>query len=153
MTVLSSKLFTDVNQKKRREKGPLVKIQIAPGQFVKMYHADAVAAGHLPPEKGDATSLTGEKMLPPTGNKIRLPAEDKGVSAETPHPALAGAQSAGKDNFTSIPGVGLATARLLTSRGITTFAQLRTADVSFLSGAARAGVEQWRAGSAAGSAA
>ncbi|NUM47600.1 MAG: hypothetical protein HUU38_23095, partial [Anaerolineales bacterium] len=96
MTVLSSKSFTEINLKNRREKGPLVKVQIAPGQFVKMYRADAVEAGHL----------RAEKARQPAEDKLRPPAESK-ASPLVEAGAFVG--GGGTDDLTTIPGVGLAT--------------------------------------------
>jgi len=155
MAVLSSKSFVEMNQRTRAKKGPLVKVEIGPGQFVKMYREDAIAAGHLspsppPPSPQPSPSkevadeyVRGEKGREAEGNKIKRPQEDKsksgeGVSVET------GAQAA--DDFTGIPGVGKATARLLRARGVETLEQLRTADVSFLSAAAQAAIQNWRGG-------
>lgn len=129
MTVLSSKSFTEVNQKNRREKGPLVKVQIGPGQYVKMYRADAIAAGHL-----------SEKTRPPAENKLRPPEDDKRQASGPERDAV----SVPPVSFTDIPGVGRATVRLLAGRGITTLDQLRQADLSFLPASARAAVEAWK---------
>lgn len=49
-------------------------------------------------------------------------------------------------DFTRIPGVGASTAAQIEAAGIRTFAQLRTADLGFLSSRAAAAVEAWRHG-------
>lgn len=48
------------------------------------------------------------------------------------------------DDFTTIPGVGEATAMQLQAHGIQTYAQLRTADVGFLPTRAQTAIEEWR---------
>ena len=109
-------------------KGPLVKVEIRPGQFVKMYRDDAIAAGHL-----KAKEPVQNKMQPQPANKMRLPEEDK-----EPDPAPA-------DDFTSIPGVGPATARALVAHGITTFEQLRDAEnLDYLTETVKAAIEEWK---------
>lgn len=117
------------NQEARLKKGRLIRVEISPGRIVKMYEADAAARGYVVPQV--------EKALPPAQNKMRLPEEDKNAEAgKSQEPA---------DDFTTIDGVGPATARALVVNGITTFAQLRAAGkLSFLTASANAAIEEWR---------
>lgn len=109
------------------KKGPLIKVQLAPGQYVKMYQADAIAKGLIEPP--------ATKMQPPAQNKMRQPEAEK-----TPEPEPA-------DDFTEIPGVGPATARALAAHGITTFEQLRQAgELDYVTAATMAAIEAWRDG-------
>jgi predicted flap endonuclease-1-like 5' DNA nuclease len=144
---LSSKSFDVVNQKTRQQKGPLVRVELSPGRFVKMHREDAIAAGHIAPQGG-------EKMRPAAENKMLTAAEDKGV---VPHPqplyppgtSSQGERGASEEeaDFTSIPGVGPATARALKARRIETFEQLRAAgQLDFVSPQAMQAIEKWRAG-------
>ncbi len=115
-------------------KGKLIRVQISPGRFVKMYEADAVAKGLI--------AAPQEKAQPPARNKMRLPEQDK-----APEPVEEPAQEQQADDFTTIPGVGPATARALAASGITTFAQLRDAGtLDYLTAAVNAAIEEWRHG-------
>jgi predicted flap endonuclease-1-like 5' DNA nuclease len=164
MAIVSRKSFTVENQKTRASKGPLVRVELAPGQFVKMYEQDAIEAGHIQP-KEKPVEKAEEKSRPPEGNKMRPPSGDKastgsasGESADTAESddAAAGSghelpddgMSSAPDDFAKhINGVGLATARLLNSHGIFTFDQLRAAeDLSFLPPLQQQAVEDWRNG-------
>lgn len=102
------------NQEVRMKKGPLIKIELQPGRFVKMYEQDAIAQGLVEPK---AKPPKHDKMQRPEENKIQAPEEDKAAESE--------AQPA--DDFTQIPGVGPATARAIVAHNITTFEQLREA--------------------------
>ena len=119
-------------------KGKLVRVQLQKGQFVKMYEADAIAKGLLPP-----------KAKPQAVNKMRTPPANKSVSAEPeqaqPERAQPEAESAPvADDFTTIPGIGKATARALVANGITTFEQLKAAGkLEYLSPKARQAIEDW----------
>lgn len=120
------------NQEVRMRKGPLVKVQIGPGQYIKMYREDAIKAGHI-------------KAQPPAQNKMRTPAADKAVeppeSVEEKTPEAPPA-----DDFTAIDGVGPATARALVAHGITTFEQLKAAgELSYLAPKANEAIAAWRA--------
>lgn len=131
MALINKDSFSDDNARMRASKGPLVRVEIAPGRFVKMYRADAVP--WLGPDPKAAPAVTATKAAPPTENKMMPPVENK--NAETVEP----------DDFATIPGIGRASARALTARGITTFAQLRQAtSLDFLSPAAQAAVVTWR---------
>lgn len=123
MAVVSNKSFTLENEKTRAGRGPLVRVQIG-SRLVKMYEQDAIAAGHLQPKA-----------------KAAPPAEDKAIPAEADKGE---AETAPPDDFTSIDGVGPATARMLAAHGINTFEALREADLGFLSAQARQAVDEWR---------
>jgi predicted flap endonuclease-1-like 5' DNA nuclease len=130
LSTISSKSFTVDNQEVRMSKGQLIRVQVGPGRFVKMYEADAIAAGYM--------AAPQAKAQPPAQNKMRLPAENKAPELEpeeVPEP----------DDFTVIDGVGPATARALAANGITTFAQLRTAgELGYLTATVNAAIEEWR---------
>jgi len=113
-------------------KGKLVNIDLGKGRFVKMYEADAIAQGLL-------------KAKPQAPNKMRVPGQNKAAPEEKPE-----AQPEEKppaDDFTTIAGVGPATARALISHGITTFEQLKAAGVlNYLSTKTTQAIEAWRNG-------
>lgn len=111
-------------------KGKLIRVQISEGRVVKMYEADAIAAGYM--------AAPQAKAQPPAQNKMRLPAENKAPEAEAEPEAPA-------DDFTAIDGVGPATARALAANGIRTFAELRDAGaLDYLTPAANTAIEEWR---------
>jgi len=132
MAVITNKKNWElVTQEKNMKKGPLVKVQIGRGQFVKMYEADAIAKGLLP-----------SKAKPPADNKMRLPTENKSTPQETEAESTPPA-----DDFTTIPGVGPATARALVANGITTFEQLRQAGaLGYVTPKTMQAIEAWRSG-------
>jgi predicted flap endonuclease-1-like 5' DNA nuclease len=135
MAVVNKQSFVLANAPKKR--GPLVRVEISPGRYVKMYQEDAIASGYITPAPGVAQ---GPKSRPAAENKMRLAAEDKA----TPTPQR-GEQGPEPDDFTAIRGIGPATARLLATRGITTFEQLRQAGtLDYLSPQATAAIETWR---------
>jgi predicted flap endonuclease-1-like 5' DNA nuclease len=102
----------------RHSGGPdLVRVQIGPHSYVKQ----------RPPKE--------DKMRRSQADKREKPKEDK--AEEITQPA---------DDFTELPGVGMATAEALQEHGIHTFDELMQADVSFLSTRAREVVEAWRNG-------
>lgn len=112
------------------KKGKLIRVQIGPGQYRKMYEADAIAAGHIKAAK--AAEKPQEKQRPQTANKMREPEQEKAAQA---------------DDFTKIDGVGPATARALVAHGITTFDQLRhPVELDYLTPATVAAIETWRNG-------
>lgn len=159
MAVIDSNSFTKSTDKSRAAKGPLVKVQLPAGNWVKMYRADAVAQGLIEaPAESKAAPPQENKMVPPAGNK------DEAGTAVADVPATEGAETAvedmatfmadavdaglipgSPDDLTHINGVGLATARLLNSHGIVTFAQLRAAtDLSFLAQKQQDDIKAWR---------
>ncbi len=127
MAVISNKSFVTENQRTRATKGPLVRVEINPGQFSKMYEADAIAQGLIKPR-------------PTAENKLRLPDENKATDAESDEAV----------DFTEIEGVGPATARMLVAQQITTHAALRDAAkndrLTFLSAQPRQAIEAWAEG-------
>ena len=134
MSILTNKKqWQLVTQEANMKKGPLVKIQIGKGQFKKMYEADAIAQGLLP-----------AKAKPQAENKMRLPTTTQNKSAPQ-DPEVESSPSA--DDFTTIPGVGPATARALLANGIITFEQLRQAGVlSYVTPRTMQAIEAWRSG-------
>lgn len=124
MTVVSSDSFVLSTPQSRAAKGPLVRVELQPGRYVKMYRADAIEAGHIKPDPA-----------PPGGTKKRTPAEDKAIRPEgdksvprPPAPTPLNPPEEGKaDDLTVIQGVGQATARALKARGIASFDELRAA--------------------------
>ena len=107
-----------------------VKLKNREGAMVKMYEADAIAQGLLP---GKARPQAPNKMLKPADNKV------------TPEPEKP-AEKPPADDFTTIPGVGPATARALVAHGIATFEQIKAAgDLDYLTAKARDGIAAWRA--------
>ncbi len=142
MAILSSKSFELSTPQTRARKGPLVRVEISPGRYVKMHETDAVARGYI-------------KARPPAGDKVLKPAGDKTVqgSGFRVQGSEIGVQGSGdesqnsepKDDFTIIAGVGPATARALQARGIVTFEQLRQAGaLDYVSAQAMQAIEQWR---------
>jgi predicted flap endonuclease-1-like 5' DNA nuclease len=134
MPVVTEKnLWPRVTQETNMKKGPLVKVQIGKGQYVKMYEADAIAQGKLP-----------SKAKPAPANKMRDPAatQNKSVPQE---PEAESAPPEPADDFTTIPGIGKGTARALVANGITTFEQLRLAGtLKYLTPKTRQAIEDWR---------
>jgi predicted flap endonuclease-1-like 5' DNA nuclease len=110
------------NQEVRMSKGRLIRVQTGRGQWVKMYEADAVAAGYI-----KAREPVQNKMVEPVANK-------------EPEPVRV-------DDFTAIPGVGRAAARALAANGITTFDGLRAAgELDYLTAKVNQAIEDWRGG-------
>ena len=128
-------------------KGKLIRVELSPGRIVKMYEADAVAQGLIPAPEAKAQP-PATRQRPKPGDKQRLPQEDKDKAPEpVEEPAQPEEQDDGRpqDDFTTIPGVGPATARALAASGITTFAQLRTAgELDYLTATVNAAIEEWR---------
>lgn len=116
-------------QEARNRKGPLIKVKLRSGQFVKMYESDAAAQG-LIKKKSDPQ---GKKIKKPEGNKIKKPEQDKAAPA---------APEQIQDDFTIIPGVGPATDRKLHSQGINTFEQLKNSDLDLPEKVIEA-IEEW----------
>lgn len=139
MATISKDSFSEDNARTRQGKGPLIKVEVSPGRYVKMYRADAEARGLVSPAQSSAATAT--KAQPPTENKMLPPSGNKTAAADAPPPQAPPAA----DDFTTILGIGRASARALVANGITTFAQLRQAtQLDFLSVTARQAVEQWR---------
>lgn len=133
MTVIGSrKTWRNDDSRTRHLRGPLVVVTISPGKMVKMYEADAIEAGLLP-GKAKKAPEPGNKMGPVPANKAPAPAPEPETAPEP-------------DDFTTIEGVGKASARSLVAQGITTFAQLKAADLDRLSVVAsvRRALEEWR---------
>lgn len=126
-TITHRKAWPLNNQEARMKKGPLISVRHPDGHYTKMYREDAIAAGLLP----------GVKSAPLPGNKIApLPGNKSTPEVEAP-----------PDDFTTIPGVGLASSRSLVAQGVKTFDQLRGTDLSTLSLSKRVvdAIEAWRA--------
>ncbi len=102
-----------------REK--LVNVELGPGRYVKMYESDAA------------------KLRPAPEDKMRRPAEDKLITSD----AFKGEQEPAAD-FTTIDGIGPATAEELREAGYRTFDDLRVADVDELPSRAQGPVRRWR---------
>lgn len=129
-------------------KGPLVRVEISPGRYVKMYRQDAIREGRL-------------KAQEPAENKAQTPAQNKGRTVVDETPITGGDELLLDDDldisklppmpdpFKDIPGVGAATARALVSRGIRSFEQLRAAnldEMDYLSSSVREAIEAWKNG-------
>lgn len=132
-------------------KGPLIRVEIAPGQFVKMYQAEALERGLIPGEKKKTPQ--GNKIRKPEGDKIRKPEGDKnsqpsGLNEENPDTiAESGYEEgeSGADDFTVIRGVGLGADRALKANGIETFSQLMSAgEMDFLTPKVNKSIQNWR---------
>jgi predicted flap endonuclease-1-like 5' DNA nuclease len=130
MAVLSSKSFSLDNPKTRANKGKLIRVTLPAGNIVKMYTQDAIAAGYIKAPQNKAMPAPAEnKMMPiPAANK----AQEDAAPAEQ------------AVDFSTIKGVGLASARLIVANGIGSYEQLRTADISFLPGKVQQAIEEWR---------
>jgi predicted flap endonuclease-1-like 5' DNA nuclease len=113
-------------------RGPLVKVEISPGRYVKMYQHDAAARGLLQKEK------------PPVMNKMRSPEPSTKEAAPQQEENLQQEEKE-KDDFTEIEGIGEATCKALYEHGIQTFDDLLHAeDVSYLNSKAKAAIKAWR---------
>lgn len=118
------------------KKGPLVRVELQPGRFVKMYEQDAIAQGLL---EAKAKPPGENKMLPPAGNKMVEAQGSKGAGEQDDPP------DPPADDLTTIDGIGPATARALQARGITTFEDLRKAgDLNFISAQAQKAIDEWK---------
>lgn len=121
---------------KKPAKGPLIRVELQPGRYVKMHRQDAIDQGLLKPKKKPKEKAP-KKGRKPARDKMRRPERDKALSATANKPDTP------PDDFTVIPGVGPATAGELQQHGIRTFEQLRKADVGFLHGRAQTAIEEW----------
>lgn len=130
--IINSKEWPLINQEVRMNKGKLVNIQISPGRYVKMYESDAIAKGLL-------------KAKPQPANKMQKPPQNK-ASKVTPSEEKP-EEKPPTDDFTTISGVGPATARALMAHGIISFDQLRSAGkLDYLSAKTMQAIEVWRNG-------
>lgn len=133
MATISKDSFTRSTPQTRQAKGPLVRVELQPGRFVKMHKADADAQG---------LAYEGQKAQPPAQNKMLPPAGDKAVAVAPP------AEPEGKaepDDFATIDGVGKATARALVAHGVKSFDQLKAAGtLDYVTPAAMNAIEEWR---------
>lgn len=111
-------------------KKPLVRVELEPGRFVKMYRDDVQRLGLIGPAK----------VQEAVEDKMRRPAEDKTIPESHSGPDM----DETSDDLTEIPGVGPATAERLRAQGLETLEELRTVDLSALDGRARRAIERWR---------
>lgn len=121
------------------KKGPLVRVQLQPGRFVKMHEEDAIAQGLL---ESKARSAGQNKMRTPAANKGAGEQGGKGAGEPDTPPDPPPA-----DDLTAIAGVGKATARALQARGIDSFEKLRQATpekLNFLGKQALQAIEDWK---------
>lgn len=112
------------------KKGKLVRVEISPGRFVKIYESDL------------------QKMKTPQSNKI-LKTETANKSESNPDADVVGSvpvfEEQPSDDLGSIAGIGPATVRALAAHGIETFEQLRSAgELVFLSSRVNEAIEIWR---------
>lgn len=115
-------------QEDKMKKGKLIRVELQPGRFVKMYEQDAI-------DQGLITAPKQQKMKPAQENKMVQPAEVKTKPLPQSEP----------DDFSEINGIGKATSRAIVANGLETFAALRAAgDLSFLTPSAQTAVEKWR---------
>jgi len=126
-----------------KSRGPLVRVELEPGRFVKMYKKDAGALGLLKP------SPQG-KVRRPGGDKMRRPEGDKGQPPPQPSPKEGEEAEVSTrvitDDFTVIPGIGEATAAMLRERGILTLEVLREMETGDLPARVARAIERWRDG-------
>jgi len=76
------------------KRGPLIKVEIAPGRFVKMYERDAIARGLVKKERLQAV------------NKMLVPDEEKSPTPAAPDPTTPAAPSGSPINGGEINGDG-----------------------------------------------
>lgn len=104
----------------RTPSGRTVTVQVGPNRYKKMDRREAIEKGLLP----------GEKQAPAAEDKMAMPAANKAAAAVVASPAVTPTDE-GFD-FTTIPGVGPATNRLLHTRGIDTLAAAQESELDFL---------------------
>lgn len=134
MSVLGDKSTWNVdNQEVRMSKGPLIRVQIKPGHWVKMYKRDAEERGYIPAEK--SVQKPQDKMIEgPVYSKPEAPVANKAPETEKLY-----------DDFTVIPNIGPATVRALNAHGITTYDQLKVAGkIEYISIRAMDSIDEWR---------
>lgn len=143
MATVHSGATVKINSTERHKRGPLVRVELAPGRYAKMYRSDVEDQGMQnrvhPADQDKLQRPQKSKVAPPQSNKLAAPTANKLVEprVESEQPA----------DFTTIKGIGLATARALVAHGITTFEQLRQAgDLSYLASPTVAAIEKWRNG-------
>lgn len=139
---ISTESFTKSTPQTRKAKGPLVRVELSPGRYAKMYRADVEAQGLTdkvhPADRDKLSRPQTDKTAPPAGDKMAPPQADK--AAETTPPPE-------PDDFATIDGVGKATARALAAHGITTFDQLKAAGpLPYLTATVNEALEEWRRG-------
>jgi len=105
-------------------RGPLVKVQLSPGRWVKMYEKDAIEKGLL------------IKQRKQSENKMIQPQEEKKIE-----PVL---EKAEWDDFTEIHGVGKATDEQLHAHGVHIYDQLLNAPIEYLNPKAKQAIKDWR---------
>lgn len=109
----------------------LVKVQLGPHRFAKMYEDDAIKRGLLKKQAPAAN-----KMITPQENKMITPTEEKREAPEF--------EKAQWDDFTEIHGVGKATAESLQSHGVHYFDELLYAQIDYVNPKAKQAIEFWR---------
>ena len=127
MPVIQSKSDWSIEtQELNMKKGKLVRVQIGPGQFIKVYEADL-----------------RNKAQVPTQNKI-LKSETQNKGAADPGPEDQPAADPG-DDLSSIPGIGKASARVLNEHGIWSFVDLfKAGELDYLSQKINEKIQAWR---------
>ena len=112
-----------ITEEIQQKKGPLVRVEIAPGQFVKMYKSDVQNKSRHP---------ESNKIAPgPAGNKDM---EDLDIQ-----------DSVESEDLTVIPGVGKASERALNENGLFTLYQIYTSgEFGFLSENVNSKIQAWR---------
>lgn len=103
------------------KKGKLIRVEISPGRFVKMYESDVKKETKI----------------------AKKPTENKGaLTPVNPDPV-----EVVSDTLADIPGIGKATERSLNDHGIYTFDQLFIAgELPFLTDKSNQKIEDWREG-------
>lgn len=122
-------------------RGPLVRVELEPGRWVKMHKAHAIEAGLLEEKKREPTE---DKMLRPGEDKSQESIDEVPETAQERDAELESVESG--DDLTEIPGVGPSTAEDLRAAGYETLDDVRSADLSGLDGRARDAIERWRDG-------
>jgi predicted flap endonuclease-1-like 5' DNA nuclease len=133
------------------KRGPLVRVELEPGRFVKMHKEDAMARGLLAPKKRQ-----------PAGNKMRVPVANKAIvtgASDTSAGAFAQPEAITRviadpevpadieaDDFTAIDGIGEVMAAMLHERGILTLDELREVETCDLPARVAQAIERWRDG-------
>lgn len=130
MAIVNTKSFVMENEKSRSGRGPLVRVQVG-GRWVKMYQADAAAQKLVTVETQANRPAQEDKARPAENEKMVETAVIENEPAQT------------VVDFSTIDGVGPATARRIVAQGIGTYEQLRTADLGFLSGAQQQAIRAW----------